>query len=162
MLNGGAIYAKDYVKSVDSIFSGNSAEVDGGAIYAKGNVNIKNTTFENNKAEGAKSHKCYGGAIRSTKDVKIDNCSFLKNHAENYGGAIYADTITWVNNSPSYFIGNYAEKKSGGAIYTNKFETDVKYGVFINNTVKANDDGGAIYINNENHITFWWSNIYKQ
>ena len=149
---GGAIYTKSSVKCVDSIFSGNSAYQDGGAIYAKGNVDVKNSIFENNKAEGTKTYNCYGGAIRSEKDVKIDNCSFLNNHASNYGGAIYSDTITWVNNLPSYFIGNYAEKNEGGAIYTDKFTTDIKYGVFINNTVKSNNDGGAIYINRENHL----------
>ncbi|WP_295594911.1 right-handed parallel beta-helix repeat-containing protein [uncultured Methanobrevibacter sp.] len=150
---GGAIYAEDSVKSVDSIFTGNSAYADGGAIYAEGNVDIKNTTFENNKAEGASSEQCYGGAIRAKGDAKVDNCSFLNNHAADYGGAIYADTITWVNTLPSYFIGNYVDDNCGGAIYTNKFNTDIYYGVFINNTAKANDDGGAIYINNENHLT---------
>ncbi|WP_296891087.1 right-handed parallel beta-helix repeat-containing protein, partial [uncultured Methanobrevibacter sp.] len=73
-------------------------------------------------------------------------------HAEDYGGAIYADTVTWVDGL-SYFIGNYAEDNQGGAIYTNKFTTDVKYGIFKGNQAK-NDDGGAIYINKENHITF--------
>ena len=141
------------MKSVDSIFTGNSAYADGGAIYAEGNVDIKNTTFENNKAEGASSAQCYGGAIRAKGDAKVDNCSFLNNHAADYGGAIYADTITWVNTLPSYFIGNYVDDNCGGAIYTNKFNTDIYYGVFINNTAKANDDGGAIYINNENHLT---------
>ena len=150
---GGAIYAEDSVKSVDSIFSGNSAYVDGGAIYAGGNINLKNSTFDNNKAEGASVYQCYSGAIRSKGDVKIDNCSFLNNHAYDYGGAIYADSITWIN-SPSYFIGNYVNNKKGGAIYTNKFSTNVKYGVFINNTAKGKDDGGAIYINNKNEITF--------
>ena len=55
--------------------------------------------------------------------------------------------------SLSYFVGNYAEDNQGGAIYTNKFNTDVKYGIFIGNQAK-DDDGGAIYINKENHITF--------
>ena len=55
--------------------------------------------------------------------------------------------------SPSYFIGNSANKK-GGAIYTNKFKTNVKYGVFINNKGVSDDDGGAIYINKENHLIF--------
>ena len=151
--DGGAIYADNYVECVDSIFRDSSSFVDGGAIYAKGYVNIKNTTFENNKASGAFSSQCYGGAIRSKSDVKVDNCTFLNNNAADYGGAIYAETITWVY-SHSYFIGNSVGDNRGGAIYTNKFTTDVKYGVFINNAVNANDDGGAIYINEENHVTF--------
>ena len=30
----------------------------------------------------------------------------------------------------------------------------MKYGIFINNNVRSNDEGGAIYINKENRITF--------
>ena len=36
--NGGAIFATDNVKCVDSIFTGNSAYFRGGAIYNYGNV----------------------------------------------------------------------------------------------------------------------------
>ena len=85
--------------------------------------------------------------------MTIDNCTFNNNFALDYGGAINADTITWVN-TPSYFISNYVIDNQGGAIYTNKFNTDVSNAVFIDNKVKDNDDGGAIYINKENHITF--------
>ena len=53
----------------------------------------------------------------------------------------------------SYFVGNFAEDNQGGAIYTNKFNTDVISGIFIGNQAK-DDDGGAIYINKENHLTF--------
>ncbi|WP_407432490.1 right-handed parallel beta-helix repeat-containing protein [Methanobrevibacter sp.] len=134
-------------------FINNHAIEDGGAIYANRDVNLKGCTFKDNKASGAKIARCYGGAIRSKGDVKIDNSSFLNNYAADYGGAIYADTITWIS-SYSFFIGNTAGNNDGGAIYTNKFTIDVKYGVFINNTVKSNDNGGAIYINKENWITF--------
>ena len=151
--SGGAIYAEASVDIVDSIFDSNQAWVDAGAVYSKNSVSVKNATFKNNKAASSTVSQCYGGAIRSKENVKIDNSTFDNNHAGDYGGAIYADTITWVD-SPSYFIDNYVDDNCGGAIYTNKFETDVKYGVFINNQAKNNDDGGAIYINKENWITF--------
>ena len=149
---GGAIYGGDNVNVVDSLFKFNSAYVDGGAIYSKKNVAVKKSIFDSNVASGDSCAQCCGGAISSDHDVKVDNSTFINNHAEDYGGAIYADTVTWVDGL-SYFIGNYAEDNQGGAIYTNKFTTDVKYGIFIGNQAK-DDDGGAIYINKENHITF--------
>lgn len=149
---GGAIYGENNVNVVDSLFKFNFANVDGGAIYSKNNVAVKNSTFDSNVASGDSRAQCCGGAISSAHDVKVDNSTFINNHAEDYGGAIYSDTVTWVD-TYSYFIGNYAEDNQGGAIYTNNFNTNVKYGIFIGNQAK-NDDGGAIYINKENHITF--------
>ena len=150
---GGAVcHDEGYFSVTDSNFTDNHANLDGGAIYSVTSLKLKNSTFTNNRASDAVS-QCHGGAVLSQNNVEVDNCTFLNNHAYDYGGAIYADTITWVA-SPSYFIGNYVDDNCGGAIYTSKFNNDVKYGVFINNQAKANDDGGAIYINNENYITF--------
>ena len=152
---GGAIFCDSYANVdsyttvVDSTFIYNNAIDDGGAIHSNQDMTVIRSVFENNNIIGVNSE---GGAIKSTEDVKIENSTFRNNHAPVSGGAIYADTITWVE-SPSYFIGNSANKK-GGAIYTNKFKTNVKYGVFINNKGVYDDDGGAIYINKENHLTF--------
>ena len=152
-LSAGAIFSKNMVDIVDSLFKFNLVDVDGGAIYSVNNVSVKNSTFDSNVASGDMMFvQCCVGAISSANDVKVDNSIFLNNHAGDYGGAIYADTVTWME-SLSYFVGNYAEDNQGGAIYTNKFNTDVKYGIFIGNQAK-DDDGGAIYINKENHITF--------
>ncbi|WP_296891042.1 right-handed parallel beta-helix repeat-containing protein [uncultured Methanobrevibacter sp.] len=168
---GGAIYSKksgipgslDFAFNiVNSIFDGNHAYDDGGAVYTTlVHVNVKNSTFRNNYADGAASSQCYGGAIAIESDLdyvgdyflKIDNSTFTGNHAYDYGGAIYADVITWVN-TPSYFINNYVNDNQGGAIYTNKFSNDVSNAVFIGNEVRADDDGGAIYINKANTVTF--------
>ena len=146
---GGAVWNKGAKKVtlINCTFTGNNAEY-GGAIYKCIAINC---TFTNNAASR-------GGAIFAKKDIIVKNTTFINNKAETLlnqccGGAIFANTITWINN-PSYFIGNYVDDNQGGAISTNKFETDVKYAVFINNNVKSNDDGGAIYINEENHITF--------
>ena len=152
---GGAIFCDSYgnvdsyTTVVDSTFIYNKAIDDGGAIRSNQDMTVIRSVFENNNIIGVNAE---GGAIKSTEDVKIENSTFRYNHAPVSGGAIYADTITWVE-SPSYFIGNSANQK-GGAIYTNKFKTNVKYGVFINNKGVYDDDGGAIYINKENHLTF--------
>ena len=154
--DGGAIYINCGTSErpiINCYFLKNHAAEDGGAIYSYGDTILKNSTFESNRASGAKLARSFGGAIRSKNSVKVDNCTFKDNFAVDYGGAIYADTIKWVN-SYSYFIGNAVGDNSGGAIYTNKFTNDVKYGIFINNNVRSNDEGGAIYINKENRITF--------
>ena len=151
---GGAILTHGKICSVsDSEFMNNSANVDGGAIWSDESVSVKNSIFKYNQASGASVFQSCGGAIKSSEDVKVDNCTFSNNHAKDYGGAIYSKTITWVD-SPSFFIENYAEDNTGGAIYTNRFTTDVSNAVFIGNGVKGHDDGGAIYINNKNYITF--------
>ena len=62
--------------------------------------------------------------------------------------------------SPSYFINNSADA-AGGAIYANKFNTDVYYASFINNHAGNgyfNYDGGAVYIFNE--ITLPLKTVY--
>lgn len=147
--NGGAIYGDD-VDIGDVIFTGNSAKVDGGSIYSTGRTQIDYCLFESNRADGALIHQCYGGAIRAEKNLYIANCKFIKNYSYDYGGAIYADTLTL--EGTTYFEDNTAYDNHGGAIYTNKFNHDIRNAVFIGNS--AGEDGGAIYINKENWITF--------
>ena len=149
--DGGAIYASNVYAS-NSTFSHNSAKVDGGAIYTEKNTAVYACTFESNNAKGAKTMRCFGGAIHAGKDVNINYCVFNYNYAENKGGAVYADTVTFNNGNASSFYGNTA-RDYGGAIYTSKFTTDISYGLFIDNKAE-NEDGGAIYINNKNDMTF--------
>jgi predicted outer membrane repeat protein len=178
IVDGGAVYAKGNVNLKNATFDNNeasgsnSAQCYGGAIRSEGDVTIDNCSFLNNYAadyggaiygksvsisasyfNGNRVDDNDGGAVYAEGEVKIDNSTFLNNHAYDNGGAVYADSITWVNNLYSYFIGNYVEDNCGGAIYTNKLNTDIFYGIFINNQAKANDDGGAIYINKEYHGT---------
>ena len=159
--NGGAVYAEGTATIVNSYFADNKVECSGGAVYGESNVILHNSTFVNNQAYGDDTD-CLGGAIRSRNNVKVDNSTFVGNHAYDYGGAIYADTVTWVD-SPSRFFDNYVEDNAGGAIYTNIFTNDVSLATFVNNAAKKSDDGGAIYINKENHLTFsacWFERNY--
>ena len=156
---GAAVYGEKNIYVDNGYFSECHAQEKGGAIYCKNNVIAVNSRFDGNLVyysweEDSWSNE--GGGIYCKGDVAIDNCSFIRNEAREAGGAIYADTITW-GNSSSEFRDNYATYTGGGAIYVNKFNTDVKYGIFINNYIeayKAETDGGAIYINKENHVTF--------
>ena len=148
---GGAIYSSsDNLQILYSEFINNTAN-NGGAVYASNNARIKECIFKNNVAKDNLIMQNKGGAIQCEKNLEIDGCVFGKNHADDYGGAVYADTITFTN-VPSHFYLNSVDDNQGGAIYTNKFETDLFNITFVGNS--ANNDGGAIYINDENHITF--------
>ena len=147
---GGAIYSTGSVRIIDSVLSGNKANVDGGAIYAEDNVDVKHCLFESNRAEGASASRCFGGAIRAEEDSTISNSTFNKNYAENRGGAVHASTITL--NPYCHFEGNTAGEY-GGAIYTDKFDKSVDHVSFIGNKAEE-EDGGAIYINSANTLTF--------
>ncbi|AMD18381.1 hypothetical protein TL18_10405 [Methanobrevibacter sp. YE315] len=151
--DGGAVYAYYDLYALNCVFSGNTAYEDGGAIFCCDNAYLAHCLFENNKGDGADYAQNEGGAIHCKDDLTVDNCTFRNNFAYDYGGAIYADTLE-LKQTPSYFEYNTAKDNQGGAIWVNKFRKDVKYATFIGNRVNANDDGGAIYIDNKNKITF--------
>lgn len=150
-------------KSNQANYNKNSETRCGGAIYSEssGRIRAINTTFSGNYVENTdpgesmSNHK--GGAIYCKNDLEIDECLFEMNHAPNHGGAIYADSgIYWYEN-PSIFIGNSVDNRNthtvneGWVIYASKFLSNPKGLVFIKNT---GYDGGAIYINNKNVVTF--------
>ena len=154
---GGAIYAEDDVKAVNTVFSENSADVDGGAIYSDDSVYVTNCYFDNNKADGAKVSQCYGGAIRAEGDVHVESSRFQSNYAHDYGGAIYADAV-YINVNQdrnqgftSYFSGNKAGDNKGGAIYTDDGVFKAVNTVFFGN--KALVDGGAVYADDDINVT---------
>ena len=153
---GGAIYAEDDVIAVNAVFSGNKAEVDGGAIYSEDDVTVKNCLFDSNKADGATVSQCYGGAIRAD-DVYVENSTFKDNYAEDYGGAIYADSVSINVNQAypqafnSFFINNKAGDNKGGAIYGDDGNIRAVNTVFSGN--KALVDGGAIYADDNVYVT---------
>ena len=157
--DGGAIYSKNMVTAISTLFEGNHALVDGGGIYACEEVYIDRGIFNSNKAEGAKS-QCYGGAIRSKGTVYIDNSTFKKNHAEDYGGAVYAKYIEINANQGNketintFFDVNSAGNNKGGALFSDN-DVIVKNARFSGN--KACDCGGGIYsggVVNANHTEF--------
>ena len=153
--NGGAIYAVKDVNIFNSKFTGNTAEEDGGAIFTdNGTVSVNNCVFGSNRAEGS-AFPCSGGAIRG-EIVQVYSCDFNNNFAENHGGAIYAFSVTIDNTVPSSFASNTAKNGEGGAIYTDYLNENIKYLTLYDNSaaIDNSDDGGAIYLNKENHVTF--------
>ena len=152
--DGGAVYAYCDFYASNTLFSGNTAYEDGGAVFCCDNAYITHCLFESNKADGAISAQSEGGAIHCKDDLTVENSTFNKNYAYDYGGAIYADTLAL--RGYSYFDSNTAYDNCGGAIWVNKFREDVKFATFTNNKAGEgdNDDGGAIYIDDSNSLTF--------
>ena len=153
--NGGAIYNignDSSVKTLNSTFKNNTADV-GGAISIKGGtVDVNGSVFTNNgqKSDGTLV-TTNGGAIynEGTLNVgKTSSVTFDANSAKN-GGAIYNMSGSGsVNTSNSMFKNNVANE--GGAIYINGGTVDVNGGVFVNNGKKSDGtvittNGGAIY-----------------
>ena len=149
-INVGQIPGEPY----SSFFINNRADDDGGAIFCCDNAYITHCLFDSNKADGAISAQSEGGAIHCKDDLTVENSTFKNNYAYDYGGAIYADTLALKSNC--IFDSNTAYDNHGGAIWVNKFREDVKYATFINNKAGegSTDDGGAIYIDDENWLTF--------
>ncbi len=169
---GGGIYAYCDAYVTDCEFSYNCHfNEHGGAIHCRDNGYVVRCTFLGNFADmlndGDSEHTDYysfpkGGAIYCKDDLTVDNCYFEGNHIQYAGGAIYADTLT-LKQTPSYFKDNWADYEQGGAIWVNKFNENVKYATFIGNhagehdpyaSIAVVDDGGAIYIDNGNEVTF--------
>ncbi|WP_228368790.1 polymorphic outer membrane protein middle domain-containing protein [Chlamydia psittaci] len=142
-------------------FSQNFAACGGGAIY-DGTVTFKNnsgpiTLSGNTAANGLLSNTpnpakvigsgCGGAICVPTKSVSfVDNtggCDINNNLAQKDGGAIYATTCSFSNNSPTYIMKNSA-KENGGAICAKVLTINSQDPmVFFNNRAQK---GGAIYI----------------
>ena len=145
---GGAIYINNKCGDVNFInctFIRNFAFAgDGGAIYSDSgstNLNFYNCVFSNNFANGGSTRR-FGGAVRSCGNVNVYDSTFENNWAENLGGAIYASTVNYVENSAFRF--NHVVKGDGGAIYINNAGTSrISKNYFQDN--EAKERGGAIY-----------------
>ena len=140
---GGAIFNKGTITSINGNFSGNKATSTsgggvGGAIsnYSTSTITSINGTFTNNNAVAS------GGAIHNDGSIKSINGTFSDNITNETGGAI-GNAYGEINSISGTFTGNKA-KESGGAIsntYGGKI-TSIN-GSFKSNT--AQQGGGAIY-----------------
>ncbi|EPP32143.1 chlamydia polymorphic membrane middle domain protein, partial [Chlamydia psittaci C1/97] len=142
-------------------FSQNFAACGGGAIY-DGTVTFKNNSGPialsgNTAANGLLTKTpnppkvigagCGGAICVPTKSVSFvgntGGCNICCNLAQKDGGAIYATTCTFSNNSPTHITKNSA-KENGGAICAKVLTINAQGPmVFFNNRAQK---GGAIYI----------------
>ena len=154
---GGAIYINKKsgdVRFYSSVFKNNHANAgDGGAVHSdSGSTTLffTNCTFTSNYANGGKE-KRYGGAVRSKGGINVDNCTFKDNWAENFGGAIYTETVGEIKNS--VFISNQVKNggtRNGGAIYVNTACTMTISGNYFEKNGGQASRGGAIYTDSIN------------
>ena len=162
---GGAIYCKNNVDVVDSLFKFNFADVGGGAICSKNNVDVKNSIFNFNSAKskgGAIYTDCVGSAII--------NATFEHNYvSDGDGGALYINKASVFTIKSSSFVSNYANAGDGGAIYSDSSSTTITLSESIFSDNYANNGklrrmGGAIYfvgslkVSNSTFLNNWAEN----
>lgn len=114
-VGGGAIQSADSRVVIRScIFTENNVLYGGtGGAIAIGS----NASFEIRGCLFDKSSSIKGGAIAVYQgEVLIDSCDFIGNHAEDSGGAIWANTFD-MQLSHSVFLNNTAENTGGGLTY---------------------------------------------
>lgn len=142
--NGGGIYASiGSVTITNATFDQNTTTNHGGGLYVnQSNINIKtDATFSGNTATNL------GGGIYATKaDITIADAELTSNTAKN-GGGIYTvgdGTLGNINITNATFGQNKATAGSGGGVYVNNANLDIKtLASFTSNT--ATVSGGGIY-----------------
>ena len=120
------------------------------AFYSTmGQVTLMNLYITN----GYNDDNYKGGAIFIGKEAKysIINCKFINNWADDYGGAIYNAGPNALFIRDSLFSGNEADDDDGGAIFSNGAVEAINITFKYN---KANDYGGAVYINCNKYSSF--------
>lgn len=137
----GAIYNfKGTLNISGSELASNMSEIAGGAIYNYwGEVNISDSKLLENVSG------CHGGAIFNFNGtVNISGSEFSGNFAESDGGAIFNGSNLSIGDC--IFKGN-TSNGSGGALYDNRGEIDIKGSQFLGNSSKGVFGGGAIHKN---------------
>lgn len=142
---GGAIHTRGSVDLVDTLLTGNSAQLSGGAVFVRFAVNgeprvsMRDCTLSNNTAGTFRGGGVY---LSSNTEIALDNCHITGNSAREYGGGLYAKggaTINLVNNST---VSNNSAARGGGIDLKDAATVTVSSSTISNNTVSQS--GGAI------------------
>ncbi len=148
---GGAVYydgSETVTVSGGSIGAEGSPNraVDGGAIYmGSGTIDITGGSISYNAAAAS------GGGIYAHNayvNVNGDNATMAHNTAEENGGAVCMETLTFKLIKGS--ITENSAGSNGGAIWSATGSVEVSGGSMSNNT--AGQDGGAVYTNESSFI----------
>lgn len=145
--SGAAIYLYDGALTVaDSIFNSNNADGSGGAIRAhiSDESSITDSSFNNNDAGFRGGAVNVRSATSNTEYLYLDGNVFEGNAADDDGGAVRSGHNIMLSVIDSEFTSNYANdgNDDGGAIYANDDAT-IGYSVFTENV--AGDDAGAVW-----------------
>lgn len=149
--NGGGIYATGSDTKVSNSNFGNCSANNGGGMYCNQDAIIDSCNFSSCSAKddgGAYCQGYFGDGF--TSNFKLTACDFFHNHANDDGGAIYADSMSYAklenidcqfNTAGSDGAGMYCQKGSGSAC-----DPDM-YGVIkiINNT-KDNGTNSNLFL----------------
>ena len=151
---GGAIYNKANLEITGSRFENDESRTFGGAIFTLADLKVSDSIFDNNKAiyDSGDGAAIYVGAQITT--LNVINSNFTNNKADDFSGAIYAESVTNVNIRGSNFENN--EARVGAATYINSCSNAyVENSNFKNNTARGS---GAIYVLNSD-FTINHSNV---
>ena len=124
--SGGAIrFLKDFnlldvslnVRNCD--FINNSAN-EGGAVYANYDTSIRDCTFRNNSSTGSGGAICFDyRGYNLCSSLWLRGSTFTGNKSGKKGGAIYCDSMNYLNLWDTSITGNEANEEGGG-IYAQK------------------------------------------
>jgi predicted outer membrane repeat protein len=139
------IYASQSTLDISrTLFVGNSSS----AIRSEqSEVSIDYSIFLDNYSDD-------GGAVDSYESsISVSRSTFTANRADGYGGAIYMENYGTLRVTDSYFSLNEAE--DGGAIGleddSDTVTVTIQRTIFSANV--ARDEGGAIYVKNDDYVT---------
>eukprot|EP00245_Coleochaete_scutata_P013030 TRINITY_DN5196_c0_g1_i2.p1 TRINITY_DN5196_c0_g1~~TRINITY_DN5196_c0_g1_i2.p1 ORF type:complete len:367 (-),score=58.57 TRINITY_DN5196_c0_g1_i2:476-1531(-) len=163
---GAAVRVRGTVKILNSLVTKNEADLDGGAIYvSEGSLLLKNSNFTSNLARrqgGAVAHLPSGAGTLTVEDcLFIGNKARPKTSSQRFfarGGALYHENlslVTTIRITRTSFKSNTGF--SGGAFFTFSNRSPVVFTTcsFDSNLAVGTDaEGGAMYLNYVNPLTF--------
>ena len=132
----------------ETIFTGNNASHDGGALWAsQSKCHLVRCVFHSNIA------RTVGGALHIERKslLKIESTNFTNNNSSD-GGAIYVESNSKLHANMCIFDVNFAAQ-SGGAIELNGYSTVVIESCDFLTNHALTGSGGAMNINNPEHLS---------
>ena len=147
---GGAITNTGNLIINECTFVNNTASKNAGAIDNSGTLSIVSSLFVNNTASND------AGAISSVSSVSltITNSTFINNTATRNGGVIKVQKSQAIITNSTFDSNTLLGDSSGsygGAIYGWVANINIYNSTFTNNNIKANGQGGAIFVNGESN-----------
>jgi predicted outer membrane repeat protein len=143
--NGGALFVRgNLVLSNATILSNTATTGDGGGAYITGTLILTNAQFISNTASGN------GGGASVTSAVTLTGGLFQTNTSTSgQGGGLFANTTLVLTGTQ--FISNTASSIGGGARAVGA--VTLNGGLFQNNVVTSNNDGGGLSTNSTLTLT---------
>ena len=149
---GGVLYTSSADNSsiaiTNSNFTENSANRDGGVLYMRSadnsSITITNSNFTENSANSGGVLDMYS-AVHSS--ITISKSEFIGNRAQRLGGAIYASSLVFGQNTAitiSYCNFTYNIASQGGVMNTRYTDVTITQSAFEDN--EAVNNGGTMHI----------------